>query len=161
MEFVSKFFILLLGVVVFTSCSTSSPNEPSGMFFETSPVLKITTSGEGGNFLNTINTNNIQLFYKKNGVLTLLTYGGDNPQGFGIIQETPLNEKLIKIGCYVGTNQNHEETYIKWNDSDIDTLSYDIIRYNTGSIGISSLKFNNQNAIPANNGDGYYNVTKN
>jgi len=67
---------------------------------------------------------------------------------------------LIKIGCYIGTNQNHEETYIKWNETDMDTLSYDIIRYSTGSIGINSLKFNSV-PISINNEYGIYNVTKN
>jgi hypothetical protein len=160
MEFASKLFLIILGVLLFSSCSKNNPDEPNGMFFEASPLLKITTSGEGGNFLNTINTNNIQLFYKKDGVLTLLTYGGDHPQGYGIIQEPPLNEKLIKIGCYTGEVQNHEETYIKWNETDMDTLSYDIVRYNTGSLGIKSLKFNSVSIIN-NNEYGIYNVTKN
>ncbi|WP_396189004.1 hypothetical protein [Flavobacterium sp.] len=160
MEFANKFLVIVLGSVLITGCSKSNPDVPSSMFFETSPILKISTNGEEENFLNTINTNNIQLFYKKDGVLTLLTYGGDYPQGFGVFQEPPLNEKLIKIGCYIGTNQNHEETYIKWNETDMDTLSYDIIRYSTGSIGINSLKFNSV-PISINNEYGIYNITKN
>jgi hypothetical protein len=161
MEFASKFLAIVIGCAFFTSCSKNNPDVPSNMFFETSPILKISTSGEEVNFLNTINTNNIQLFYKKDGVLTLLTYpGSNNYNGFGIIQEPPLNEKLIKIGCYVEGNQNHEETYIKWNETDIDTLSYDIVRYSTGSIGINSLKFNSI-SISNNNENGIYNIIKN
>lgn len=161
MEFASKFLAIVIGCTFITSCSKNNTDVPSNMFFETSPILKISKSGEEGNFLNTINTNNIELFYKKNGVLTLLTYpGSNNYNGFGIIQEPPLNEKLIKISCYVKGNQNHEETYIKWNETDIDTLSYDIVRYSTGSIGINSLKFNSIN-ISNNNENGIYNIIKN
>ncbi|EKT3957659.1 hypothetical protein K5L04_07465 [Flavobacterium psychrophilum] len=158
MEFANKVFSLMF-ILILTSCSK---DEPSGsIYIEASPILKINSSGEGGNFLNTINGGNVQLYYKKDGVLTLLTYPGtDNPKGYSIFQEAPINEKMIKVHCYIGGNNNQEETYIKWNESDIDTLSYNITRYESGSIGINSLKFNSV-SISNNNENGIYNIIKN
>jgi hypothetical protein len=158
MEFVSKFLGILFGIVLFTSCSES--NSEANIFLESSALLRIKNSDQTVNFLNTTNTNTIELYYKKAGILTRLTYPGDYPYGFKIVQEPPINEKMIIVYCYSGGNNNHEETYIKWNETDIDTLSYEITRYKTGSIAISSLKYNS--VVLANNYEnGAFNVIKN
>jgi hypothetical protein len=158
MEFANKIFSLVC-ILMLISCSKDSSSE--NIFIEASPVLKISTSSEIGNFLNTINTNNVELYCKIDGVLTLLTYpNSDNYSGYSVFQEPPINEKLIKISCYIGGNNNFEDTYIKWNETDIDTLSYEITRYETGSIAIKSLKFNSV-SITNNNENGIYIVTKN
>jgi hypothetical protein len=158
MEFASKFLVMLFGIVLFTSCSESN-SEPN-IFLESSALFRIKNSDETGNFLNTINTNTIELYYKKEGVLTRLTYPGDYPNGLIIVQEPPINEKLIKVFCYTGGNNNYEETYIKWNETDMDTLSYNITRYKSGSIAISSLKYNSV-VVANNNENGVFNVIKN
>jgi hypothetical protein len=157
MEFVSKFLVILFGIVLFTSCSENNPNV---IFIEASPLLRIKNSDQTVNFLNTINTNTIEIYYKKDGVLTRFIHGGDMPYAFNIVQEPPINEKLIRVQCYIGGNNNHEETYIKWNETDIDTLSYEITRYKTGSKIISSLKYN---SVVITNNSEYrsYNVVKN
>lgn len=159
MEFASKFLATLFGVILFTSCSESN-SESNTIFIEASALLRIKNSDQTVNFLNTINTNTIEIYYKKVGVLTRYIHGGDMPYAFNIVQETPINEKLIIVQCYINGNNNHEETYIKWNETDIDTLSYDIRRYKTGSIAISSLKYNSV-LIRNNNEYGVYNVVKN
>lgn len=157
MEFVSKFLGILFGLIVCTSCSESN-SEPN-IFIEASPIFRIKNSDKTVNFLNTINnTNTIEIYYKKDGVLTRYIHGGDNPYGFKIVQEPPINEKMIIVHCYISGNNNYEETYIKWNATDIDTLSYDITRYKTGSIIISSLKYN---SVVLKNENGIYDVTKN
>lgn len=158
MEFVSKFLAILFGTILFTSCSESN-SEPN-IFLESSALLRIKNSDQTVNFLNTINTNTIELYYKKAGILTRLTYPGDYPYGFKIVQEPPINEKMIIVYCYIGGNNNHEETYIKWNDTDMDTLSYEITRYKTGSKIISSLKYNSV-VITIKNENGIYDVIKN
>jgi hypothetical protein len=159
MEFASKFLVILFGIVLFTSCSESN-TEPNTIFIEASSFLRIKNSDQTVNFLNTINTNTIEIYYKKEGVLTRYIHGGDMPYAFNIVQEPPINEKLIIVQCYIGGNNNHEETYIKWNETDMDTLSYDITRYKTGSIAISSLKYNS--VVLANNYEnGAFNVIKN
>jgi hypothetical protein len=159
MEFASKFLVILFGIVLFTSCSENN-TEPNTIFIEASSLLRIKNSDQTVNFLNTINTNTTELYYKKEGVLTRYIQGGDNPYGLKIVQEPPINEKMIIVYCYIGGNNNHEETYIKWNETDIDTLSYDITRYKTGSIAISSLKYNS--VVLANNYEnGAFNVIKN
>lgn len=162
MEFVNKFFALILGVVLCTSCTQENP-PISGINIDAAPILRITKSGEVGNFLSTINTNSIELYYKNNGVLSLLTYPGDFYSGYQIIYEPQfINEKMIKVFCYIGGNNNHEETYIKWSPTDIDTLSYDITRYPNGSIVINynTLKFNNV-TMTSNNQNGIFDVVKN
>lgn len=158
MEFANKIFSLIL-IFILTSCTKDTPSE--SIFIDASPILKINSVGENGNFLNTINIENVQLFYKKDGVLSLLSYpGSDNPKGYSIFNEPPINEKLIRISAYIGGSKNQEETYIKWNETDIDTLSYNIIRYDSGSIGINSLKFNSI-SISNNNENGIYYLIKN
>lgn len=159
MEFVRKFFAILFGTILFTSCSNSN-SEPDTIFIEASPLLRIKNSNQSDNFLNSINTNTIELHYKKSGILTQLTYPGDYPKGFKIVQEPPINEKMIIVHCYIGGNNNHEETFIKWNDTDMDTLSYNITRYKSGSIAINSLKYNSVN-IASNNEYGIFNIIKN
>lgn len=161
MAFANKIILMITGILLLNSCSRTS--EPDEVFRETSALLRIKTNS-GENFLETINTDNVELYYKKNGVLTLLTYSSpgailDNPKGYLIIKETPLNQKIIGISCYVEGTNPKEETYIKWNDSDMDTLSYDITRYETGSISIHSIKYNNK-PISNNNEYGIYDVIK-
>ncbi len=159
MEFANKILTTMLGVVLLTSCSKENNEPKENIFIETSVLMRITKSGEIENFLNTINTDNISLHYKENGVLKMLTYPGDYPKGYLIAQEQPVNEKLIKLFCYSGGNNDTEETYIKWNETDIDTLSYNIKRYESGSLVISSIKFNSK-PVTNNNQYGIYNVTK-
>ncbi len=162
MAFANKILLVIAGILLLNSCSRTT-SEPEEVFRETGVLLRI-KNNSGENFLETINTDNIELYYKKNGVLTLLTYSSpgailDNPKAFVIINEPPLNEKMIGISCYVEGNNTSEETYIKWNDSDMDTLSYDITRYETGSIIIHSIKYNNK-LISNNNEYGIYDIIK-
>ena len=139
MEFVNKYLIILAGLTLF-SCSRNSSTEETSI--DNATLLNIKTSN-GENFLNTINTSNIELYYKKNGTLTLLNYTSpgavlDYPKGYTIVQEAPINEKMIKIFCYIGENgETNGETYIKWNNNDMDTISYSINRSPTGNITIS------------------------
>jgi len=162
MAFANKILLVLIGILLLNSCSRNN-SEPEEVFRDTSTLLRI-KNNRGENFLETVNTDNIQLYYKKNGVLTLLTYSSpgailDYPKGYLIIKEPPVNEKMIRILCYNEGNNPSEETYIKWNDSDMDTLSYKVTRYETGSISIHSIKYNNK-PISNNNEYGIYDFIK-
>lgn len=162
MAFANKILSIITGILLLNSCSRTT-SEPEEVFRETSTLLRL-KKNNGDNFLETTNTDKIELYYKKNGILTLLTYSSpgavlDYPKGYLIIKEAPLNQKMIRIFCYDEGNNPSEETYIKWNDSDMDTLSYDITRYETGSISIHSVKYNNK-PISNNNEYGIYDIIK-
>lgn len=149
MEFANKIAAVAMGLVLFISCENHSESGEN-VFIEANPLFLIKNS-EGQNFLESINTEQIGVFYKKNNALTPIGewYASnssgtlDNPNGYAIINEQPVNEKMIRIFCYYGGNESKGSTYVKWNDSDIDTISYNIIRHTTGSISIDSLRFNN------------------
>jgi hypothetical protein len=161
MEFVNKINVLvIIGLFSIASCSSDSNSNNSNIAIESQVVLKINTNEEESNFLNTINTNNINLFYNLNNNLTSLNYTGDYPKGYLIIQEPPINEKLIKIFCYIGGEDGYKTTYIKWNENDMDTLQYRVQKSEFGNINISELKYN---SIPIDNNNefGIYNVIKN
>jgi len=82
------------------------------------------------------------------------------PKGFIIDNDSYTNQKIIKIFCYTGGTNTQEETYIKWNDTDTDTISYNIHRHQNGSIEIDGIKYNNM-IISTINQSGLYSVVKN
>ena len=143
------------------ACSRNTYEEQT--YIGNSTLLNIKNSN-GLNLLNSVNSDNIKLYYKKNGNLELLTYSSegailDYPKGYVVIQEPPINEKMIKIFCYIGGNNSEAETFVKWNDDDMDTISYSINKNSTNSISISNIKFNSV-AISNNNQNGIYYVVK-
>lgn len=157
MVFANKILTIITGILILNSCTRNS-SESEEIHIGNSAILKISkTNGE--NFLETINVDDIKLYYKKNENLVLISNNSDYPKGFLIFQESPINQKMIKIFCYIDRTNSSEETYIKWNESDMDTLSYNIKRYDTGSIDIINLKFNSI-PITNNNENGGYELTK-
>jgi hypothetical protein len=158
LKIMKNYLLILTCVFILTSCTKDDEN--SNIFIESSIILKINNLTENNNFLNSVNEQNVKLFYDNNGTYSQLNYPGDYPKGFILFQEEPLNEKLIKVFSYVGGNNNIGTTYVEWNESDIDTLNYKINRYENGSISISEVKFNSVN-ISNDNEFGIYYVTKN
>lgn len=158
MESVSKkIAIISATVMLLLSCSRNTP-ETQKTFLEAGARLIIHNADGSGNYLESINTDDIKLFYKDNGSLLPLTYPGDTPKGYIVYKEGPVNEKAINIFCYVGGTKTAEETYIRWNDNDMDTLSYNIARYENG-ISAYSFKYNGK-PITNNNQYGIYYISK-
>ena len=156
MVFANKILTIVAGILVLNSCSRTS-SESEEVHIESSALLKISKTN-GQNFLETINADNIKLYHKVNGNLVLISDNSDYPKGYIIVNESPVNQKMIKIFCYINGTNNSEETFIKWNDLDIDTLSYNITRNGTG-VSISSVKYNDT-PISNSNVNGIYEIIK-
>lgn len=155
--------LILISLLLLFSCSDSTSEEYQ-IFVENFIAFKINKS-TGENFLEITNTSNTALYYKNNGVLTELVYSQpgavlDHPKGFIVANDTYTNQKIIKVFCYTGGTNTQEETYIKWNDTDTDTITYNVHRHQNGSIAIDGIRYNNS-TISTINQSGLYSVVKN
>ncbi len=99
---IMKKFVFFCLAIVFFSCSS---DKEDSTVIESTAILRIKNSN-GENFLNLIEPNNTELYYENNGNLNLISYNWDYPKGFLVFQEPPVNEKLIKIFCYIESNKN-------------------------------------------------------
>ncbi len=152
-----KLNILFVSLILLFSCSPDRSDEKYSTVIDATAVLRIKNSN-GENFLNSIDPNKTELYYEINGNLNLISYNWDYPKGFFIFQEPPINEKMIKIFCYIEGNKTSDKTYVKWSNNDLDTISYNILRFDNGII-IKDLKYNSI-SISIDNEYGIYNVTK-
>ena len=150
----SVFFLLL---IVLCSCASPGDEELNSKPINTSAILNIKDSN-GENFLDKIDPDKTELYYEKDGKLNLISYKWDTPKGYVVVQEPPVNEKIIKIFCYVEGNRPTEKTYIKWSNNVMDTLSYDVSRIGNG-ITLNNITFNSK-SISNNNQYGIFNIKK-
>ena len=156
MGFASKILFVFV-TVVFIGCSNDENKTDDSVFLENAVVMKIQTSGEISNFLDTVDPNDVTLYYVENAELNEISNSGDYPKGFFIFEEA--DEKFIKIFSYVRGTNSQEQTLINWGNGDLDTLSYQVNRYQNGSIAISSIAFNGT-SVTNNNENGIYFITK-
>ena len=153
-----KRLLALMTLPALLCCSDDRSGGQSALR-DTAVILRVQTTGESlTNYLNTIDTQNIRLLYRQEDELVTVLTGGDYPFGYFVFEESPDVEKMIKLFCYVGGNNENEETFINWDGEDLDTLSYKVSRYSSGNVVISQVKFNGEAIVP--NDSGIYNVSK-
>ena len=152
-----KTIYLFASLIILTSCSSDRNDELSSINISSATTLQI-KAANGENFLNIVDPNKTELYYENNGKLNLISYNWDTPKGYIVFQEPPIDEKMIKIFCYIEGNKTSDKTFIKWSNNDIDTISYNISRTINGEI-INDIKYNSIR-ISINNQYGIFEIIK-
>lgn len=116
-----KNLIVILAILMCSSCSKDDNNKEDNFSLYNSMLINL-RDNQGNNILNTNSylTNNIKIFYVNNGVATEFYQPNlDNPKAYSIIN----SGENLRIG--LSLNHNEEDfpvTYIKWNETDTDTI---------------------------------------
>ncbi len=140
---VKNIFLFTLTMFLF-SCEKNSPEE----IFVDAYIDFIIKDSEGNDLLNSnnpnaINIDNIKIIYEINGeqVVYYDEFMGA-PKGFFLIEEGEYNR--IRVFPNIDINSEFPVTYVQWSENDTDKLSYEIIRYDTGSTYISKVWLNDE-----------------
>lgn len=135
------FFII---IILFCSACSSDDNSDQ-MIVDTSINLSIRDS-EGNDLLdpqtdNSYKESEIKLFYLKNGEeMEIFNSNLDYPKGFFIYKQE--NEFRMRIFPHTEMGEKFPTTYIKWNNSDIDTVKCNIEKTTSSEI-CTKVWFNN------------------
>ena len=115
-----KNLILMMGIVF--CCSCSNDDNPSSENLDAAVSIYLNDS-EGKSLIDTPNflSQNYRIYYLVNGISTEVNNSfADNPRGFFINDETsPIS---MFLGLNFAASEEFPITYIKWNDTDTDTL---------------------------------------
>jgi hypothetical protein len=128
-----------------SSCQENT-EDPAGELLDVGIEISV-KSAEGVDLLNPqspghIEENKIRIFKLVNGEnVEVYDPNMDSPRGFMIFEHA--SEFRIRIFGNESSTDEYPITYVKWNESDTDTLKYQIIRKNDNScVSISKVWFN-------------------
>ncbi|WP_086478479.1 MULTISPECIES: hypothetical protein [Arenibacter] len=129
-----KYLISFLIIPLLYSCSSDDGKEQ--FVYDVSVEFSVKDS-EGNDLLNPENSNSfdeseIKLFYLINGEVNEVYDGNmDHPRNFVINEYPPASE--YRIGVFLNYSETEEQptTYIKWNETDTDTLKCEVYRTNS------------------------------
>jgi hypothetical protein len=143
MEYVNKMIVAFFGIVIlFSSCTKDEPS--SSVFKEAGILLRINANNNADFFnSNLIDLNNIK-FYSLDNNNNLVTFNDSN---YSFLTDNN-GKKVISFLCYKFENNENEKMIIKWNETDLDTLSYGYKRFSNGSESVYNLKFNTATIEP-------------
>ena len=139
-----KNLIMLLSVMFLSSCN--SDDEKKNEFNYSTGFEMIVKNSEGIDLLNpnspnTLNTNNIKLFYLKNGVSEeVYNPSLDLPRNYMIYLQS---DGIYRIRIFPNEIQSEEFpiSYIKWNETDIDTIKCKL-KYTENAVVLEKVWFN-------------------
>ncbi len=147
MEFVNKMIVAFFGIVIlFSSCSKDESSE--NVFKEAGVLLRINANNNIDYFnSNLLDLNNVN-FYSIDNNNNLVPF---NESNYSFLTDSN-GKKIISFLCYRLENNENEKMIIKWNETDLDTLSYGYEKFPNGSESVYNLKFNNAIIEPDENG---------
>lgn len=139
-----KNLIMLLSVIFLSSCT--SDDEKKNEFNYSTAFEMIVKNSEGidllnPNSFNSLNTNNIKLYYLKNGVSEeVYNPSLDLPRNYTIYLHS---DGIYRIRIFPNEIQSEEFpiTYIKWNETDTDTIKCKL-KYTENAIVLEKVWFN-------------------
>ncbi|MEO8774409.1 MAG: hypothetical protein ABI371_08815 [Gelidibacter sp.] len=123
-----KYLLFFLSSICFTSCNLDDKEQ---FIIDTAVDISIKDNG-GNDLLSTdnsisLNQNEFKIFYEINGEKIEVNNGNlDHSKGFFVYQHE--NEYRVKIFPNSDIKASEPITYIKWNETDIDTLRCEIER---------------------------------
>ena len=122
-----KSIIFLSVITLLFSCSKKKEDTVVGVVVDTSVDLKVTNQA-GEDLLNpetngAYDHSHIWIYYLENGEVKLYEGGAnmDHPRGFFIF-DGPDNFKNIRIFLNSSEKESYPVTYVKWNETDMDTI---------------------------------------
>jgi len=141
-----KNLIILLSILFLSSCS--SDDEKKNAFNYANQFQMTVKNSEGIDLLNpnspnTLNTNNIKLYYLKNGVSEeVYNPSADFPRNY-MIYLHPDGFYRIELTPNDAASEEFPISYIKWNETDTDTIKCKI-NYSENAIILEKVWFNEE-----------------
>lgn len=154
-----KYLLLFLTTILLTSCNSDDKEQ-----FIIDTVVNISVKDNDGNDLlnansqNSLDQNEFKLFYEINGEqVEVYDENLDHSKGFFIYRHE--NEYRIRIFPNSQKNNSNPTTYIKWNETDTDTLRCEIERNDNSEI-CKKVWFNDKLVWQAYDTERYFEIIK-